>query len=56
MSEMNNLKITGYTCVSKLDATKNSQCSYCAHPDYAGEEWYDLGLFYSTDSCRVQIK
>ena len=31
-------QITGYTCVSKLDATTNIQCSCCAHPDYNGEE------------------
>ena len=29
---------TCYTCVSKLDATTNIQCSCCAHPDYNGEE------------------
>ena len=34
-------EITGYTCVSKLDATTNRQCLYCAHLDYNGEEWSD---------------
>ena len=48
-------KITGYTCVSKIDATTSKQCSYRAHSDCAGEEWYDWGLFISlTVGARKQ--
>ena len=47
---------TGYIFVSKLDVTTNILCLYRAHPGYNGEEWYDWGLFHSTNSSRVKHK
>ena len=46
--------ITGYTSISKLDLTTNTNQTYRSDPNYRGKKWQDWGLFNFEDDSKPE--